>query len=85
MVDAAFDEKGKASSCCVIRDEKGVILGVWTEKELIVDSFCAVVAAAVFAMQIGEDWDTQNLIIEGEALLVVQALKGEVREIIWKN
>lgn len=38
----------------------------------------------MFACMLGEDLETSNLIIEGDALFVIQAVKGE-ESINWKS
>lgn len=71
---ANFDEGCVAYSSCIIRD---AILGAWTMKEDVGDSFGAKASAVNFAFIIGEDLGCNKIIIEGDVLFYINALNGD--------
>lgn len=80
--DANYDDGGIASSSCIAKDAKGDILDAWTRKENVGD-FKAEASTDNFAFMVGENLVCPKLIVERDALFLINAFKGHLEFQNW--
>lgn len=82
--DAGFDDF-HAYFGIVMRDEYGTIITAWNGRFFTSSPFAAEAEAALQAMTLGIDLGLHNIILEGDALNVINALKGVDSSCEWQG
>lgn len=61
--------------------------GAQTHKDDVLNVFSAEASAAKFALVVAEDFEKENIIVEGDSLLVIQALNSmkEIETWQWQS
>lgn len=80
--DAAFSE-GVTHPAVIVRDSNGTITTTWTSELMVDGPFSVEASAAHMALKIGELQHEQCVIIEGDALSVIQSIYQHIPILDW--
>lgn len=82
--DAAYRD-GVAHPAVIVRDSHGVPVTAWTSELLVDGPFSAEASAAVMALKLGELQHTDCIVIEGDALTVIQNIEQHTPILDWRG
>lgn len=60
-------------------------MGAWTKKEVVSSTYAVKASVALFAFNVGEDFEATKIDFEGDALFVILALNRHDDQVQWQS